>query len=187
MKNENEKALLTLAKQGDSDAVSQLIKRYYQKASAISRRFYISGADTNDLLQEALIALFAAINSYDENKSDNFEAFASMCMKNRLMSCVKSSNRKKNEPLNYFISLDDAEIEVDDPSQKVIDFETLEEYKKQIGVKLTQKEKTVLSYYLSGYSYAFIAQKLGLSKKTVDNMIYRVKKKLKNDAPKGDV
>ena len=56
MKNEDEKALLTLAKQGDSDAVSQLIKRYYQKSSAISRRFYISGADTNDLLQEALIA-----------------------------------------------------------------------------------------------------------------------------------
>ena len=100
---------------------------------------------------------------------------------------LNHQTEKKNEPLNYFISLDDAEIEVDDPSQKVIDFETLEEYKKQIGVKLTQKEKTVLSYYLSGYSYAYIAQKLGISKKTVDNMIYRVKKKLKNDAPKGDV
>lgn len=177
-----EKELLFKAKSGDSDAVAQIIEKYYSKASSAARRFFVTGADESDLLQEALIALFVSITAYDPSKGESFEAYASVCIRNRLISYIKSANRMKNGPLNTSVSLDDTLVSGDDPYQRIIDMETLEEYRRQIGKKLTKKEKTVLSYYLSGLTYSEIADKCGISEKAVDNVIYRVKKKLKNSA-----
>ena len=43
---------------------------------------------------------------------------------------------------------------------------------------LSQKEYKVLTYYINGYSYMEISEKLGIDKKSVDNALSRAKKKL---------
>ena len=45
--------------------------------------------------------------------------------------------------------------------------------------ELSETEKKVISYYLAGFSYAEVAEKLSMTEKAVDNALYRVKTKLK--------
>jgi RNA polymerase sporulation-specific sigma factor len=51
--------------------------------------------------------------------------------------------------------------------------------KEQIEKKLSQYENEVWSYYVNGYSSREIATKLGSSEKSIDNAIFRIRRKLK--------
>ena len=64
------------------------------------------------------------------------------------------------------------------PYDKVIEKETLDEVKNKILKTLSKLEVEVLGLYLKGYSYSEISSKSGLSEKSIDNALTRIKSKL---------
>ena len=103
---ENLDELILKAKNHDQNAMDQLLQRFKSKVIAISREYFLIGADFDDLIQEGMIGLYRAINVYDPNKNHNFSAFASLCIHRQLQNAVKNANRKKNSPLNSYLPIE---------------------------------------------------------------------------------
>ena len=139
----------------------------------------------DDLVQEGLIGLLDAIDGYDEERGTSFEAFAIRCIDNRIYSALRQAARKKNTPLNDYLSLSDEsdklQISQDIPSPEeiVILQEELNYLLTLIREDLSTFEKKVLALYLEGYSYMAISEMLATSSKSVDNALQRARKKLK--------
>ena len=187
--------LVKLAKQHDEKAMEELLSFYKSKVTAISREYFLIGAEFDDLIQEGMIGFYKAISVYDEDKNNNFSAFASLCIHRQLQNAVKNANRKKNQPLNSYVpikyfdgsnSSDEEQITklviVDDTSnieQNYIDKEMQAIVVSKVKDMLTQQQFYVLKMFLNGESYTNIAKTFNLTCKNVDNMLQAIKKKLR--------
>lgn len=173
--------LVSLAKSGDAQAYERLAVLYGNLIRAVSRRFFIVGGDSEDLIQEAMIGLHNAITNFDEAKG-NFSAFAKMCVTSRVIACVSQSQAKKNKPLVNYVPLDRLDnnlISNQDPLEYVINSQRLQEVNDAIN-NLSRLEKQIYLLYNQGCSYDEISLILNLSNKTVDNALARAKKKIIN-------
>ena len=74
--------LIKLAKQHDEDAMENLLRLFKPKVTAISREYFLIGAEFDDLIQEGMIGLYKAISVYEETRNHSFGAFASLCIHN---------------------------------------------------------------------------------------------------------
>ena len=100
-----EEVLIQRAQAQDYDAMDALMQRYKGIVRKRARSLFIIGGDQDDLMQEGMIGLFKAIQDYDKSKEAVFSTFAELCISRQLYSAVKSSNRKKNIPLNTYVSI----------------------------------------------------------------------------------
>lgn len=196
--NENEytqmtdEKLIENIKQEDQRALNCLLDRYNDIVSMKANRFFMVGAEKEDMIQEGMIGLYKAVKSYDSEKQNSFKTFANMCIERQLITAVKNSNRQKHIPLNSSVSLnasayDDNEdmdkmdvLDVktlDDPSDIIADREYFESMESKIKENLSNFELQVLYEYEKGKSYAAIAEKLNAKIKSVDTAIQRIRKK----------
>ena len=187
--------LVVQAKLHNESAMEELLTFFKPKVIAISREYFLIGADFDDLIQEGMIGLYKAISVYDETKNHNFSAFASLCIHRQLQNVVKNANRKKNSPLNMYVPIkyydgsnsSDEErfvnlVIVDDSSnieQNYIDKEMNAILVSKIKEILSIQQFNVLKMFLNGESYVNIAKTLNITKKQVDNMLQAIKKKLR--------
>ena len=193
--------LILRAQKGDSEAMEELLRVFKPKVIAISREYFLMGADFDDLIQEGMIGLYKAINIYDEMKNHNFSAFASLCIHRQLQNAVKNANRKKNSPLNTYVPIkyydgsnttDDDNLMrlviVDDTSdieKNYIDNELNTIMMSKVKELLSEQQFKVLKMFINGESYTTIAENMNITNKNVDNMLQAIKKKLRTI--KGDM
>ena len=196
--NENEytqmtdEKLIENIKQEDQKALDCLIERYNDVVSMKANRFFMVGAEKEDMVQEGMIGLYKAVKSYDSEKQNSFKTFANMCIERQLITAVKNSNRKKHIPVNSSVSLNAAAYDdnedmdkmdildiktIDDPSDIIADREYFESIENKIKENLSEFELQVLYEYEKGKSYAAIAEKLNAKIKSVDTAIQRIRKK----------
>ena len=179
-------------KNGDKSAQTCLFERYKDIVNMKANKFYIIGAEKEDMAQEGLIGLYKAIKSYDVDKQNSFKTFANLCIERQLITAIKSSNRQKHIPLNSSFSLnlsayeendDTTVIDVldtktaEDPLDTITKKEYIEFVESKIDESLSSFEKQVLNRYIQGESYNDIAVKLDTPIKSVDNAIQRIRKK----------
>ena len=100
----SDEEMIIRIRENDTDAMDHLIDRYRNLVRKETREVYMIGADSEDLVQEGMIGLFKAIRHYTPDKKASFYTFASLCIKRQIYSAVTSSNRKKNAPLNNYVS-----------------------------------------------------------------------------------
>ncbi len=188
--------ILKSAKQGDSESMELILKSFKPKVSAICREYFLVGSDFDDILQEGMIGLYKAIQTYDESKNDNFARFASLCIHHQIQSAIKIANSKKNIPLNEYYSISiDGEVESDSDKPQIIlvtkdrvaeKISLAKEQNSTIIAKikelLNEQQFKVLLLYLNGYSYNEIASIIDEKSKKIDNIIQSIKRKLKNVA-----
>ncbi|MBQ9658248.1 MAG: RNA polymerase sporulation sigma factor SigH [Clostridia bacterium] len=176
----------------DTNALNCLINRYNDIVNMKANKFFMVGAEREDMVQEGMIGLYKAVRDYNTHKQNSFKTFANMCIERQLITAVKNSNRQKHIPLNSSISLNSSAYEEDDDTSlmEVLDLKTTEdpseiiankEYydylEKKIDDSLSDFEKQVLEQYKKGQSYAIIADKLNTKVKSVDTAIQRIRKK----------
>lgn len=196
LKGKKEEELIASAQNGNEEAMAVLLERYKSLVRALSRPLFLMDGDQDDLLQEGMIGLYKAIQTFQDQKNASFETFATLCIKRQLYSAIKASNRKKNIPLNSYISIDNAQdptnaelekIFVTDAAQAmrqkspediIIGQENVENTQKKMFMHLSNMEKQVLELFLQGLTYQEIAQKMEKSPKTIDNALQRIKKKV---------
>ena len=193
-----ERELLLRCQSGDAEAMEEMLNRYKNMVRSKAAALYLVGADKEDLIQEGMIGLFKAIREYKSEKNDSFAAFAGLCITRQMYSAIKSSNTKKNQPLNNYISIDLFEFTEDaeqvnsaagayegieswqkNPENSVIDKERANQLEKALFANLSKMEQQVLAYYTAGFPYQRIAELMEKEPKSIDNALQRIRKKLK--------
>lgn len=193
----SDEELIEIIRSNDKYALEYLINRYRGLVNMKVSKYYIIGAEREDIVQEGLIGLFKAIKSYQPGKQSSFKNFANMCIERQLITAIKSSNRQKHMPLNSYLSLnmnaydnndenntnDPDLIEIlnanliEDPLDTIAQKEYYQIIEKTIDKTLSCFEKQVLNFYMQGESYVQIADKLNSPVKSIDNAIQRIRKK----------
>ncbi len=188
LQNLTDEELCELAQKDNKQATALMFDRYKNLVKAISRSYFLIGGDKEDLFQEGLLGLFNAIISY--NGKSSFKSYAYVCVRNSIVSVIKTYNTLKNRPLLNYVSLtsftegdkDKVDFVVDeegfDPETAYINKESTEELKNKIKSALSCLENEILTYYLKGYSYAEIAQNTNKNVKSIDNAIQRIRNKV---------
>ena len=97
--------LIDRLRQGEKQITDYIIDKYKNLVRRKAKSMYILGADRDDLIQEGMIGLYNAIGHYDESKASSFMTYAAICINNKLISAVSADARKKNAPLNGYVSI----------------------------------------------------------------------------------
>ena len=100
----SDEQLALLSQGGDETATEQLLKRYKNVVLSVARRFFLSGGETEDLVQEGMCGLYSAIEGYSEGKSA-FSSYAARCIRNRIIDAVKSTRGARHSALNNFLPI----------------------------------------------------------------------------------
>ena len=189
---EDEKLIKLIKENNDTDALNYLLDKYTDLVNMKVSKYFIVGAEKEDIVQEGLIGLFKAVKNFDKTKLSSFKTFANLCVERQLQTAIKSSTRQKHMPLNSYLSLNTSAYEDDNDmtvmemldlnkSEDPLDTITKKEYYKfvenRIEETLSDFEKQVLHRYANGESYVEIAKKLDSPVKSVDNAIQRIRKK----------
>lgn len=190
--NLTDEELIEMSRDGDKKALNYLIDKYTDIVNMKVSKYFIVGAERDDIMQEGLVGLFKAIKCYSKEKQSSFKTFANLCIERQLQTAIKSSNRQKHMPLNSYVSLNmSAYDENEDTSLlEVLNSKTMEdpldtitkkEYYKfvedRMDESLSDFEKQVLHRFTQGESYSQIAEKLDMPVKSIDNAIQRIRKK----------
>ena len=195
LENKDVESLINLAQNHDEEAMETLIRMFTPKVTAISRGYFLIGADYDDLIIEGMMGLYKAINIYDSNKNHNFGAFASLCINRQMQNAVKNANRKKNNPLNAYLPIKNYDgskitdeenilklVIADDSSnieQNFIDKEFNAQIIEKVKGVLSEEQFIVLEMFLNAESYTNMAESMNMTVKQIDNMLQAIKKKLK--------
>ncbi|HAV01308.1 MAG TPA: RNA polymerase subunit sigma-70 [Lachnospiraceae bacterium] len=193
--NRTDEELITSLYEKNADIEEYLLEKYKPLVRKIAKTdaFKISGGDHEDLLQEGMIGLMKAVKNYDPRKGASFFTFAALCIRGQMINAVEASNRDKNIALNSYISLyestgegGDAKLmdSVDELMTRsvedvVIDIATARELDRRIHMELSDFEVRVYEMHMAGMEYSEIAKQLGKEKKSIDNAIQRIKKKVR--------
>jgi len=175
---------LTALTATDPAAAEALLLRYKNLVKTIVRPYFIMGADHEDIIQEGMIGLHKAMREYREGNAATFATFATTCIKNQVMTAIKNASRKKHGPLNTYISIDDNddELHITDNSQNpekiYIHRENKTALENIVNTSLSSLESAILTHFLAGLSYAEIASKLDTTPKSVDNALFRIRRKV---------
>ncbi len=195
----DENNLISAVKQGNEQAFEKLLENYKNLIVSVCRKYFLYGADDDDLTQIGTHAFYMAVKSYKENKNDSFINYAKIVIERALINEIKKNNRKKDIPLDLFsyvglqgqvkkvnsnnengesgyISI---KTDYETPESIAIEKQNLKETLKKIKNVLSDFELNVLEYYLQGYSYKEIANKVNKPVKSIDNAVLRIKNKLK--------
>jgi RNA polymerase sporulation-specific sigma factor len=195
--------LIQQAKDGDREAIA----RFLEECKSIVRkainktRIYVTGFSSDDLFQEGMLTIYEDMFDFDPTKGIP-SLFFYMCVKKRLLALITKSANHKNSVLNSSCSLDSPMKEdgdtfyamtsaddaygtqsliYQDPAKCLDVKESLHLARDFFQNKCTDKERKIYELSVEGFSYQQIAEKLQLrNKKTVDNTIQRVRKKLGN-------
>ncbi|MDO5293410.1 MAG: RNA polymerase sporulation sigma factor SigH [bacterium] len=188
--------ILVLIRKEDERAMECLLERYKYLVRQKAKALFIIGADRDDLIQEGMIGLYKAIRDFKEERESSFATFADLCISRQIYSAIKTSNRKKNRPLNTYVSIyapitkeisnngqilsimDLISSERTNPEEMVIDKESTNMIEYEIERRLSLFEREVFQLFISGMKYTEIARVLNKEAKSIDNALQRIKLKL---------
>lgn len=191
----NDEELVKLANADDKTALDTLISRYKETVNMKVSKYYINGAEKEDIVQEGLMGLFKSVKSFNPDKDNSYKTFANMCIERQIITAIKGSNRQKHLPLNSYVSLNTPSFEnedgdeqtplldildvnsVEDPLDTITKNEYYKSVEKAIDENLSSFEKQVLNKFIEGQSYVQIAESLNSGVKSIDNAIQRIRKK----------
>ncbi|RKJ38552.1 sigma-70 family RNA polymerase sigma factor [Acutalibacter sp. 1XD8-33] len=177
---------LALAVQaGAPEAFDQLSARYLGLLRARAGQFARPGGlEKEDLIQEGFLGLYAAAMAYNPQGGASFGTYAGVCVYNRMASAARSHHSVGNRPLNESLPLDTAgdlpQLGGQSPEELLELRENAQAFWRRAQTLLTPLERRALGLYLGGWRREEIAEKAGMSLKTFDNALHRVRKKLKD-------
>jgi RNA polymerase sporulation-specific sigma factor len=144
-------------------------------------KYINSPLEKDDLIQEGMIGLLAAIKSYSNEKGAKFVTYANRCINNSIQTALRKISRMKDIPQNNIVTLEE------DFFDNQVGLSAEDEYLAKESVcnltdmlyeGLSSFENEVLRLHIVGCSYNEIAKKLGKNPKAIDNALQRIRKKL---------
>lgn len=182
----DEQLIERIQKQDDRQAQDYLLAKYKEFVKMKASRYFLIGAEKEDMIQEGMIGLFKAIRDYRPDKKASFKVFAELCVNRQIISAIKSATRQKHKPLNTYVSLDKPIFDdgkertiMDmlggshgiEPENLLVDQEEFADIEKNVSAMLSSLEWQVLCKYLESKSYQDISAELKRSTKSIDNAL----------------
>ncbi|MDO4176957.1 MAG: sigma-70 family RNA polymerase sigma factor [Bacillota bacterium] len=182
------------AQAGDVVAEEALIRKYSSLVKSKTKAYFIMGADENDVMQEGMIGLMKAVRKYEPSKNASFGTFADVCVTSQIISAIRTADRIKHRPLNTSVSLsnpvdgegaegitleDTLSANIADSPEQIVVLKDVTYYILNNDDNIfSDLEMKVIGETIKGYSYDQVAERLGKSRKQVDNALQRAKKKV---------
>lgn len=175
--------LVELFQSGYELAFNELRDRFKTLIKHKTTNVSVPGLESDDLTQEATLALMDSALTYDKNRNASFRTYASVCITRRIISAYKTASRMKHTPLNEFLPLDGVMSEFladENPLSIIINREETKMFWEDVNNNLSEFELAVLFLRIKGRTYSQISKELFVSEKSVDNAVQRMRRKLKN-------
>lgn len=175
---------------GDHEAMDEIINRYKNVVRKTANKYFLAGADSDDLVQEGMIGLYQAYRDYTPERKASFKTFANICIAGQMKKAVEAAGRNKHMPLNKYVSFfaesDEGEnvdkqwesSGSDDPAELYIDKENVQGLLERIRQILSPLEWEVFIRYIDGASCAQIGEKLQKNEKAIGNARDRIRNKI---------
>ena len=175
--------LVALAREENEEAFVSLVTRYMPLLQYLARKYRSDRLETEDLVQEGLVALLSAVRTYSADAQATFRTYAYTCARNKMVSAIRAVE------MSSFADYDSWQMAVEagpdtavqksfDPADRLLRREELENLRLRIRDLLTPVEYQVLMLYVAAYSYKEIADRLRINTKAVDNALQRLRRKL---------
>ena len=175
---ENDRLPEALAKEaaaGNEESFSLLAKAFTPALIAMVSPLSVPPAEKEDLMQEGLIGLYKAVRLYDPSLS-SFPAFARLCMRSAVLDGVRKYRKADLEKADPDELIPDSPDK--NPERILIGREELRELLQKVDRSLSPMERRIFGLRLRGKSVSEIASVTGKEKKSVENALYRLRKKL---------
>ncbi len=174
--NEEILALIEEYKRTASDEVFAAIAAAYTPLmSATAAKLSL---ELDRVHSEACFGLLKAVTTYDKSRGVTFGAYAKRCIYNHLCDHVR--RELAHAPVTDAVSVENIAV-VDDIDSRLLREEELEVIGKFIRSVLSEMEYKVCILGIRGYKTADIADRLGVSAKSVDNAKNRIATKLSRE------
>lgn len=174
--------ILSNAKSGDNKQAEVLIVQNRSLVEMIASKYTNSSLEYDDIVQEGMIGLLAAIKTFDKNNGTSFKTYAATCINNSIQTALKKFTRQKDIPQSQVIEYAEEEIPEQHGSISAEDYyiagESVSMLAKILKENLSDYENEVLRLHIVGCNYNEIANRLSKTPKSVDNALQRIKKKL---------
>lgn len=174
-------SVLRSALAGQIESQENLIRQFAVYTRSCARKFFLSDADRQDLLQEGRIALFRACRRYRPARGP-FAPYARLVIRRHMnRAASKMIQRNAVECAHDFPeSLGSPDLrDARSPENLVMEDESRREFARNMSKNLTHLESDVLSLFLQGMSYREMARRLKRPAKSVDNALRRIRAKVK--------
>ena len=168
---------------GDDQAFEILLQKYTPLIEAsvvkcLGDELYSLYRD--DFVQEATVVFYNSILTYDMDQHEvEFGLYAKICISNALISQLRVLKKRKAERLSEASDEGLFVNESEDPSLRVLEQESLKSLYSVIRGNLSDFEYLVWRLYMAGKTAKDIGQRVGKDEKSVNNAIYRIRKKLR--------
>lgn len=170
----------------DQEAFGELLEAFQRMIYKIIYSFNLDNgdfrADENDLFQEACLALYDAVFTYEEDRNVQFLTYAYMVIRSRVSTQLRCLSRNQGEELVSIDNRLDHSLKFavsEDPVQYHRDEEFKEKYEQFLST-LNDEDRKILELRDEDLSYKQIAEELGITVKRVDNRLRNLKKRFKH-------
>jgi RNA polymerase sporulation-specific sigma factor len=194
-KDFNDNELIAYISEHNEEAYEVIFQKYKPFIVGLAKKLikYCNnlGIDINDLIQEGMLGLNIAINTYNSLKDNIFYTYAKTCIERKMLSLITASRRQKHKILNESLPLESDNDEErlslynlisddsNNPEVRLLLQEQGSELAKIVNNNLTDLEKQVFELKINGFNYHEIAEILDKDLKAIDNASQRIKNKIK--------
>lgn len=190
----NDYEVLYMIKENDELAYNAMYDKYHPVISGIARKYSKTfkhlDVEYEDLYQEGLCALSNAIREFKETNNCLFYTYLLVCVKREMEKYIKAKGRLKHRLLTDAISIDQdissTDLRLGDiiPDKNVNIHDSLIKnmtYKKILDLKyeMTFNQSLIYELKLNNFSNSEIATLLDVSYRVVDNVLKKIKRKIK--------
>lgn len=164
------------AAEGDDRAFASLATGYTAVIRSMIAPLGVSEEDKSDLYQEGLIGLYKAVLLYNPDLS-SFSTFARVCIRSAVLGALRKT-RKESVPRAENLADGEIRDEAPSPEQILMGKEALSDLLTKLDRLLSPMERRVLGLHLQGMKQKEIASRLGKDTKSVENTLFRLRRKL---------
>ena len=153
--------LIIRARTGDQAAIERLFARHLKPlqrwASGRLPKWARDLADTDDLVQEALLQTFKKIEDFEPRRVGSLQAYLRQAVLNRLRDELRRKARRPE--LSDLDGLED--VAARSPLEEAIGRQAIEDYEEALGRLKPEERDAIIARVEIGYSYAELAEVLG--------------------------
>jgi RNA polymerase sigma-70 factor, ECF subfamily len=154
-------ALLARAQQGDEGAIDRLMARHLTPLRRWARgrlpAWARDAADTDDLVQDALLQTFKKLGDFEIRGPGALQAYLRQAILNRVRDELRKKGRRPDET-----DLDGLEVDRrPSPLEEAIGREGIDRYERALAMLRPDEREAIIGRVEMGYSYEELAEALG--------------------------
>jgi RNA polymerase sigma-70 factor (ECF subfamily) len=178
--------LIDRAQAGDREALEKLFARHLRPlqrwASGRLPKWARDLADTDDLVQQALLATFRTIKDFEPRHVGALQAYLRQAVLNRIRDELRRKGRRPDST-----DLEDLELAGgDSPLEEAIGREAVERYEQALNRLKPEEREAIIAKVEMGYSYEELAEALGkptadAARKAAQRALVRLAEEMKRE------